>query len=326
MTYYGIVDKIQHKHKSGVYGRRKLTEEESKELEYVLRNTGFKGLRWDDFIPFWTWVKLVWRIPLFYKLRKLQNIEKEEISLQHQNEQNILSKRIVISNNILNDYYKLKKDIDLIYGLFDNFTFKDIAFEKIMKSKGGSELIILERNSLPKNINHFGGKNGRFSYGIYCSHPKDENQIIPLENSNELIKNLILEETLSAYEALGAMRIVIEDRTTFDGNIGGTGKGVKIDINGNYLKEILREKNFGKGTFDPERALKDKFFIHDFPNIKTTLTGRINGNQTSEKFTETVNLNAGLDVDVLSLYKANANFEYTRKWYFEVEFYDKNQL
>jgi len=326
MTYYGIVDRIQPKHKSGVYGRRKLTEEESKELEYVLKNTGIKGITWDDFIPYWTWVKLLWRVPLFYKLKKLRDIEKGKISLQHQNEKSFLTKRILISDSILNNYYIIKKDMDLFYGLLDNFSFKDVAFEKIMKSKGGSELVILERSSLPKNIKHYGGENGTFSYGLYCSHPKDENQIIPLENSNELIKNLILEETLSAYEALGAKRIVIEDRTIFQGNAGGTGKGVKTDSSGKYSKEILREKTFGKGTFDPERALKDKYFIHDFPNIKSTLTGRINGNQTLEKFTETVNLNAGLDVDVLGLYKANANFQYTRSWYFEVDFYDKNDL
>lgn len=326
MTYYGIIDKMQSKHKSGIYGRRKLNEEESLELEYILNNTGFKGITWDDFIPFWGWAKLAWRIPLIYKFVKLRNLEKEAISLQHSHEGGNQNKKILISNNILNNYYKIGKDAPLFYGLLDNFLLKDIAFEKIMKSKGGSELVIVERDSLPKNINHYGGENGRFSTGIYCSHPKDETQLIPLENSNELIKNLILEEILNAYEALGAKKIVIEDKTNLTGNVTGTGKGVKVDLEGGYKKEILREKNFGKGTFDPERALKDKYFIHDYPNVKTTISGRINGNQTLEKFEETVSLNAGLDVDVLNLYKANANFEYTRKWYFEVEFYDKNDL
>lgn len=326
MIYYGIVDKIRPEHKNGVYGRRKLTEKESFELEYILNNTGYKGLKWHDFIPYWTWARLAWKIPLIYKWYKLRNLEKEAISLKHPDEGSDQNKKILISNNILNNYYKIKEDASLFYGLFDNFLSKDIAFEKIMKSKGGSELIIIERSSLPKNIKHFGGEYGTFNTGLHCMHPKDENQLIPLENYNELIKNLILEETISAYEALGAKRIIIEDRTELTGNASGSAKGTTVDANENYSKEILREKTFAKGTFDPERALKDKFFIHDYPSVKTTISGRINGNQTLDKFEETISLNAGLDVDVLSLYKANASFKYTRKWHFEVEFYDKNDL
>lgn len=327
MTYYGIVDKIKPKYKSGIYGRRKLSVEEAKEIEYILNNTGFKGITWDDFIPIWGWFKLAWRIPMIYKIYKFEKSNKEPLFLQYPLNKNSQSRMILIPQNLLNDFYEIDADEAFFLGLFDDFSTKNKAFELIMKSKGGSELIIIERDSLPKNIKHYGGKYGRFDLGLYCTHPKDDNQLIPLKNSNELIKNLILEETLSAYEALGAKKITIEDRTTINAKAGGSKKGLfGGSANLDYTKEMLREKNFGKGTFDPERALSDKLFIHDFPNIKTTVIGRIDGNQTIEKFTEVINLNAGLDINVLSLYKANANFEYTRRWYFEVEFYDKNEL
>ena len=327
MTYYGIVDKIKPEFKSGIYGRRKLSDEEAKQLQYILDNTGIKGITWDDFIPFWGWAKLAWRLPMFYKMYKLEKIKKEPLCLQYPQSNSNQSRMILIPQNLLNDQYEIKENEALFYGLLDDFSSKTKAFETIMKSKGGSELIIIERDSLPKNIKHYGGTYGRFDLGLYCSHPKDDNQLIPLKNSNELIKNLILEETLSAYEALGASKITIEDKTTISVSAAGSKKGFfSVGADVDYTTEILREKNFGKGTFDAERALSDKLFIHDFPNIKTTIVGRINGNQTSEKFTETINLNAGLDVNVLSLYKTNLNFEYTRKWYFEVEFYDKNDL
>ena len=326
MTYYGIVDKIKPQFESGIYGRRKLSQSEAEEIKEIVKSNGL-GLSWDDFIPIWGWIKLAIKVPKMFKLHKLEKIEKEPLCLQYSQNKKGTGKNILIPHNLLNNYYDIENNKDLFYGLFDDFSLEKKAFETIMKSKGGSELIIIERDSLPKNIKHYGGKDGRFDLGLYCTHPKDDNQLIPLKNLNELLKNLILEETLSTYEALGAKKIIIEDKTTIHADSGASKKGVGGgNANVNYTKEILREKSFGKGTFDPERALSDKLFIHDFPNIKTTVIGRIDGNQTVEKFTETVNLNAGLDVNVLSLYKANANFEYTRRWYFEVEFYDKNEL
>ncbi len=58
----------------------------------------------------------------------------------------------------------------------------------------------------------------------------------------------------------------------------------------------------------------------------TTVESRIKGNQTLEKFVENVNLSIGFDISVLNLFQANSKFEYSRKWSFEVEFYDKNEI
>lgn len=324
MTYYGIVDKIKDEHKNGVYGRRKLTTDEKKSVKNKYENlittaTASGGWLLSPILPF---------APLFsvgYAVYNILNKAKNKsiITRQYGND-NSERKGIIFQNDLLNDDYDIEENEDLFYGLFDNFFLKNDAFKKIMKSKGGSTLIIIERNSIPKNM-HFGGEFGHFNCGLYCSHPKNENLLIPLENSNELIKTLILEETLSAYEALGAKKIFIEDKTNINTNIKvDTLKG-KGNLDQKLEKQILREKQFGKGTFDKERALKDSFFIHDFPNITTTIKGRINGNQTSEKFTENINLSVGLDLEVLKLFKTNINFEYSRKWYFEVEFYDKNE-
>ncbi|WP_035668551.1 hypothetical protein [Flavobacterium sp. 83] len=322
MTYYGIVDKIKDEHKNGVYGRRQLTKEEISVFKFSENATtkalvkGFVGSL-EIFFPFTS--KAISIFDSLYKKSK-----KVSIKRQYGNDDKTI-RGIVFQNDILNNDYEIDTDSNLFYGLFDSFTSKENAFKKLMKSKGGSTLIIIERNSLPKNM-HFGGELGRFNCGLYCSHPKNENLLIPLENSNELIKTLILEETLSAYEALGAKKIIIEDKTTITADSTANYKGASGGVNGGFEKNILREKHFGKGTFDKERALKNSLFIHDFPNIKTTLNGRISGNQLLEKFTENVNLNVGLDLAVMGLFKANANFEYNRKWYFEVEFYDKNEL
>jgi hypothetical protein len=58
----------------------------------------------------------------------------------------------------------------------------------------------------------------------------------------------------------------------------------------------------------------------------TTIEGRIEGNQTEEKFKETINLSIGLDTNVLDLFKGGLNYNYIREWSFEVEFYDKNEI
>lgn len=324
MIYYGIVDKLKPEHKNGVYGRRKMKKDESLYLQNLLLINKLGGNPLVSLLIFSNPFTIVGS--KIYSLYKEKQDARGIITLQHSSENKEETRAIVIPHNTLNDYYDIEKNKDLFYGLFDNFLLKNKAFEKLMKSKGGSDLIIIERNSMPKQLKHYGGKNGTFHNGLYCTHPKDENQLIPLENSNELLKNIILEETLSAYQNLGAKKIIIEDKTNIESKLSAAKMQNKAEFSLSYEKEILREKQFGKGTFDPIKALENKLFIHDFPNIKTTLEGRINGNQTLERFTENVNLNAGLDVDLLSLYTGNANFEYSRKWYFEVEFYDKKEI
>ena len=310
MTYYGIIDKIDE-HKYGVYGANtnlihKINVGYSP-VSYLLQNS----------------------VGLFFPKLGLKEAAKEArgaLRFFYEAELPENKNCIIIDDRNLNDYYYIKENLDLFHGLFDNNLLKNNAFKKIMKSYGGSCLKIYQRNNLPKNLKHYGGHEAVFNSGIYCTHPKDSQILIPLNNSNNLIKTLILEETISSYEALGAKKMIIKDITSIDSNIGGGDSKIKGNINGKYEKSILREKYFGKGIYDPERAKKSKMFIYDFPSIMTTINSRINGNQTIENFTENINLSIGLDIDVLNLFQANSKFEYNRIWNFEVEFYDKNDL
>ena len=135
---------------------------------------------------------------------------------------------------------------------------------------------------------------------------------------------MILEEIISSYEALGAKKIKIIDLYEAEQNVKINAKMVKASEDAHFSQYILREKEYGKGTFNPERAMFNKMFIHDFPNVMTTINARIYGNQILDKFTEIIDLSGGIEIDILNLYSANLNFNYKRKWQFEVQFYDKN--
>jgi hypothetical protein len=230
-------------------------------------------------------------------------------------------KTIIIPNLSLAEDYSVKNE-EILYGLFTN----DNQFEKIMRSGGNSILFIHERDKVPSNIKHYSGEKGKFNYGLYCEHPKDKNILIPMNNYDEIIKDLILEETLRIYATLGAKSIIIEDITSVDVFNNTTAKGVDVNGNVKYGKEILRSKTFGKVAFNPDKVFENIYFAPDFPNIMTVAEARINGNQLSEEFSEKINLNVGLDIDVVGLFRNETNFNYERKWHFKVEFYDKNEL
>lgn len=318
MKYYAIVNRIKDEHKSGIYGRKMLNASEIKELN--------KQFAKDLVIDVALYTIPIIGIPaiLSRKLFRADNKKNSSNKIVFQKAIKTENKAIIIPNAGLENDYSL--DDEFSYGLLDELTFKDKSFEILMKSKGGSTLHILERDDLPEGLCHFSGELGRFSEGIYIAHPKDDSLLIPLNNSNSLIQSLILEETIRAYEALGAKSIKIHDLTSTKGGVGGKKGMFEAKAKVGYQHEILREKTFGKGTFDPERAKKDKLLIYDIPAIRSTIEARIDGNQITEKFTEDVNLSIGLDVNVLELFKANSNFSYQRKWSFDVEFYDKSEL
>lgn len=336
MRYYGLVDKIKYEHSSGIYGRKSLLPEQITRIQNSFKNEEYKLLWLEGIlgIDFFKYLILGLSPSLglvdfvFDFIKNYLYPDIQEIKLQIENKSGSKTKSIIILNEGLENKYSIGNNKDLFYGLFDSFTNQDKAFEALMKSKGGSDLIILERDFVPKD-KHYGGKYGKFSTGLYSEHPKDSNILIPLENSTELIKNFILEETLRSFELLGAKKILIEDKTEIDSIVTGKAPidGINIDanINSSYEKEILRKKEFGKGTFDPERCKSNLLFIPDFPNIMTVIDSRIHGNQIIEEFTETINLGSNLDVNVISLYKAQLGFKYTRKWHFIVEFYDKTE-
>ena len=149
MTYYGIVDKIKDEHKNGVYGRRQLTKEEISVFKFSDNATTkalVKGLvgSLEIFFPFTS--KAISIFDSLYKKSK-----KVSIKRQYGNDDKTI-RGIVFQDDILNNDYEIDTDSNLFYGLFDSFTSKENAFKKLMKSKGGSTLIIIERNSLPKNM------------------------------------------------------------------------------------------------------------------------------------------------------------------------------
>lgn len=319
MTYYGIVNTVKENEK-GIYGAKS--------------NLVSKFIGYSPTTYLLSSVAKAFGDDVMEKVQKsskgeLTQINIDQVSKTKRNHISKLSSNkdaIILSNIILNNNYNISNNLNIFYGLFDDKLIKNNAFKKIMKSYGGSDLIICERNKLPNNLKHYGGSDAVFNTGLYFTHPKDSTILIPLNNSNNLIKTLILEETISAYEALGAKKMIIKDVTTINSNNGGKDSKIKINLNGNSEKTVLREKYFGKGIYDPNRAKEGKMFIYDFPSIMTTINSRINGNQTIENFTENINLSIGLDVDILNLFQANSNFEYNRIWNFEVEFYDKNEL
>lgn len=318
MKYYAIVNRIKDEHKSGIYGRKMLNKNEIKDLN--------KQFAKDLIIDVGLYTIPIIGIPAVIGRKIYQTLNKKNSQNKIVFQKAIKSdnKTIIIPDAGLKNDYNL--DDEYSYGLLDELSSKDKSFEILMKSKGGSTLHILEREDLPKGLCHFSGELGRFSEGIYIAHPKDESLLIPLNNSNSLIQSLILEETIRVYEALGAKSIKIHDLTSAKGGVGAKKGMFKTKAKVEYHHEILREKTFGKGIFDPERAKKDKLLIYDIPAIRSTIEARIDGNQITEKFTEDVNLSIGLDVTVLELFKANCNFNYQRKWSFDVEFYDKSEL
>lgn len=339
MKYIGIVNEIKDNHKSGFYGKKPLTD---KEIKDKINETS-ENFKWLDLLPLPVSILglVVQSLFLNYKLKKIIKKKKENptklttdfnnkkaksnnsegIELQKQIESN--NKLLIFTKNSFDNNYSVNNS-EYLYGLFEEFPNPNLAFEKILKSRGGSELNIMQRKDIPSSLKHI--NKGHFNEGIYIIHPKINNIMIPLNNSNKLIESLILEETIRAYEALGAKKVIINDITKkeFNANVNSPKGGGGINVN--YEKELLREKIFGKGTFCPERALENKFFIQDIPSIMTTIEGRIKGNQIAEKFRETINLSVGLDANILNLYKGSVNYNSLREWSFEVEFFDKNEM
>lgn len=322
MVYFGLVTNIKDIHESGIYGRE--FKRKNLSILTVSERTSINKIFGPiDFItslaPFGpSYTIIIDLLKLIYRNKKIHITDKII--------ENNKGKIIVIAYDKLDGNYNIKKDFEILYGLFDNFKNKKEAFKSIMTSEGGSNLVIIEKGNISKE--HWGGSKGTFNNGLYCLHPKNDDILIPLGNASELIKNFILEETISTFEALGAKRILIEDITEIDINIGvdEKSKSIKGSINSEVKYAKVREKEFADGVFDVKRAEYHKYFIYDFPNVMSVVEARKYGNQIKEEFTENVNLSSNLDINVLKLFEAQANFNFHRKWRFLVEFYDKNMI
>ena len=202
------------------------------------------------------------------------------------------------------------------------------VFKKLMQSGGGSELIIVERNKVPKSF-HLSGELGVFDTGIYITHPKLLNKLIPLKNSVELIKDIILEEMIAILTFLGAKRIVIKEvigkkiKTSL--GLKGVTAGGSFDSN----METLRIKEYAESPIDITRARQAVLFTADLPKFKTIFQAREHSNQTLEIFEEIVDFSANIDVSVIKAINPDSissSINLKKFWRMEIEFYDKNQL
>lgn len=331
MKYYYLLDNINDDQKTGIYGRRMPTEDEKKDLTV------------SDLLSIFDFSDLKDSPTTWQKVLTYSNVYTAGIDLIRRGYNNYKSlsnrkplflgkpideKIIIIPNKLLEDDYKIGEDISILHGAFSKFHNSENAFKTLMISHPNSTLIIAERASVDKK--HHGGERGHFDIGLYCEHPKDKNTLLPLEKSSKLIETLILEEIISAYEALGAKRIEINDKLDISSsqNAGGIFKGFKFKINANqeYKKQHIRTEVYGKGIFDDKRALDNKKFIHDLPIVMSTINARIYGNQTHKTFFEEVDLSGGINADVLKMFNAGAKINYKRLWQFDVEFYDKNEM
>lgn len=322
MRFYGLIDELKPNQPSGIYSFTKLKKKTYTEIfiQELLKNKKSPDIFW-----------LIPGGPLTTSMgysiyKSLTEAKDFEISVNSFNSSEVTKKIIFTKDSIKGNYEILTSAPDLFYGLFDDFILKENSLKKILESKGGSELIIIEKKSLPEN-SHYGGKQGRFTTGLYCEHPKNPEKLIPLANFNEILKSLILEESINSFHLLGAKSIIIEDVKKVGGGLkaGNPVKGkAKLDIN--YEREVLRKKTYAKDVFQPNLCSERLTFLPDYPNIMNVIDGRINGNQTLEEFTETIDLSANIDVSVLNLFDSQVNFNFKRNWSFKVEFYDKNEL
>lgn len=345
MKFIGIVDELKPEHTPGIYAREEYVQSNtSKDAEVdadFLKDTKqtekISDSDWQSYlssIPAITQVSRsfgVWgvlggfvasAIGIVIQKKSVKNSqrEKNDLILQSAFEDDSVKALYFHDKGMCNNY---RIDQGLLYGLFDKNRSSKRALKTLLNSKGGSDLIIMDKETA-KQFKHL--SNGHFSSGLHILHPKNNKILIPLVNSTKLVEALILEETVRAYEALGAKEIIIVDTT--DSNLKGGFS--KKDLGGELelgKKDVyLRKIRFGKGVFDPERAIQNKYFIQDIPRIMTTIESRKHGNQLEESFSERISLNLNLDLDVLRLFNAKAKMSSFRQWYFKVEFYDKNDL
>lgn len=323
MKYYLLVDKINPEYKRGNYGRT-LPPKKEKSIEI---NSFFDRLGYNDRnnqkTGFWNIGSVT--DDIFYMAKKgvktYNNVfdtkPLEYISSSSENS-------IIIENGNLAERYYIGNDKDLFSGFFETFANSTDAFETLMKSDGGSMLIINEKEAIDKK--HFLG--GILSSGLYFEHPKNATLLIPIANSAETLKSLILQEIIDTYEALGAKKIEIYDLVSIKSDLGVSGifKKVKFkaEAEGSYKNSLVIKREFADGTFDSSRALENKYFIHNLPHVMSTVNGRIHGRQISDNYKQSIDLSGGINIDVLDIFGIKGSTNYEKTWNFFVEFHEKH--
>lgn len=339
MEYYVIVDKIKKEHESGIYGRKTLSKEELKELNKKLLALGVETLGATVsgiFFPF----GMVRGLTMFargaYEFLSNKNNYKP-ITLQYPIQEE--NKILIIDSKLLLDNYEI--DEEYLYGELYNLQNKpseklkkllgiNNILKKMLQVGQNSKFIILERDNLASKFIHpSGNKNAKFDYGIYISHPKNNKILLPLYNYSNKLEELIREEIINIYRKLGAKKIIIKEILDVDGNSSTKLKkqNSKLDLDLNISKKLMKEVTFGKSPLNLENIKEDMLLTHDFESVCTVVNSRIgNGNMISYTDTQEFDINLGISIDILELFEMTNNVSYRKKWYFNVEFYDKNDL
>lgn len=319
MRYYGVVNHLRQK--PGWYGREDPTRPAVEKVAQSTANAVWREKSTGDELlsVLQTLFKYTLLGQVVDLISRLAGSNKTPLHRIHPLEGKTFC---LVSNGVLAGDYDLSEDDQtILHGLIA----ESPKFKALMRSEGGSELFVLERSHLSAlGLKHYGGEGGQFSPGIYCEHPKDNAVLLPLGTASEILKSEILEETVRVFEALGATHILIEDVTEVTGAAGGGDGKVKAEANFKAEKKVLREMQYDPLTpVDAARALRGKRHVHDLPNVMSIVEARTHGNQTLQRFEETIAVHCGLDVNVLGMFGAKMKGGYTRRWSFEVRFRSK---
>jgi hypothetical protein len=317
MRYYGIVNQLRQK--PGLYGRRPPKSEQ--EVQTVMRSSAQATWAGTAFgagllyvlsnFPLFAAIAVVagWFLRRRRPLRLILQLNGDSLCL--------------LSDKLLDGDYSLSaEDKSALHNLISDTE----RFKAIMTSEGGSELYLLERSQVHEmGLKHHGGVGAQFSPGLYCEHPKDNTVLLPLETAGEILQSEILGEMVDVFEALGATRITIEDITEFSARASGGDGRVAAGASVGVTTKLLRESRYAPNkAVDVTRALNNKRHVRDLRNVMSIVEARTYGNQTYQRFEETVSVNCGLDVSVLGIFGANAKAKFKRQWSFEVEFQSKH--
>ncbi len=228
-----------------------------------------------------------------------------------------LARAIVIASSLLGGDFS-DYDAPLFHGLFGSKR----ELETVMRSEGGNvDLVIVDQGTARAAFTHFSG--GQFSTGVHLPHPKDPRVLIPARSYDGDLLREVQAEWVEAFESLGAKRIVIGDATRVTGKLTASKADVGGEMRAAYGASHVDESTYGIGTFDPERATRNRRWLRDYPEVWSIVNARISGNQVSWRRSIKVNASFGISVDALKLWSAGLEGGYERMYDFFVEFHAK---
>jgi|GEM_PF-3644130 len=236
-----------------------------------------------------------------------------------------LAQALTIPQAFLGNDLRGVKDPHL-YGLFQS----NRQLRALMTAEGGHvDLYVLSQKTAREHFTHVGGEGAHFSVGLHIPHPKDPRVLVPLATAaKDLLADLHC-EWVRSFEALGAKQLVIVDKTQWSGKANAAGVhpaagDVAAELRGRYGSESVVEHAYGGGTFDPDRATRGLRWLGDYPEIRNIIDGRVSGNQTSWRRTQSVDASFGLDVRALGkAFGLGLEGNYSRSFEFAVQFHPR---